>query len=155
VTDAVRFTEDSQQLPLGQGLWQASLTRGTFRHDYLDVPQQKAAAHVELREGSQPVLYSLVLHVEQRRIAGIETIVQRITPESRFQPTMLGQPLARMDDPVPAASRQSRDSMIRTALTYTEGLRIGSFVNAPTPFGPAAYRIENGMFMAGAGCPRE
>lgn len=151
----VRFTEDSRELRLGEGLWQARLTRGTFRHDYLDVREQKAASHVELREGTQPVLYSLVLHVEQRRIAGIETIVQRITPESRFQPTMLGQPLARMDDPVAAASRQSRDSMIRTALTYTEGLRIGSFVNAPTPFGPEAYRIENGMFMAGTGCPRE
>src|SRR5690606_15969766 len=64
-------------------------------------------------------------------------------------------PLAHMDDPVPADRRQTRDSMIRTALTYTEGLRIGSFVNAPVPFGPEAYRIENGMFMAGAGCPRE
>jgi len=68
---------------------------------------------------------------------------------------MLGTPLTRMYDPVPADRRQSRDAMIRTALTYTEGLRIGSFVNAPTPFGPEAYRIENGMFMAGRGCPRE
>src|SRR5690606_17572019 len=101
VTDAVRFTEDSQELPLGEGLWKAQLTRGGFRHDYLDVRKQIAATHVELREGGNPVLFSLVLHVEQRRIAGIETLVQRITPQSRMQPTMLGTPLARMDDPVP------------------------------------------------------
>jgi hypothetical protein len=151
----VRFTEDSRELPLGQGLWQATLARGAFRHDYLDVRAQVAAAHVELREGAQPVLFSLVLYVKERRIAGIETLVQRITPGSRMQPTMLGSPLAHLDDPVPAERRMSRNAMIRTALTYTEGLRIGSFVNAPTPFGPQAYRVENGMFMAGYGCPRE
>src|SRR5690606_30866609 len=32
VTDAVRFTEDSRELPLGEGLWKATLTRGGFRH---------------------------------------------------------------------------------------------------------------------------
>jgi hypothetical protein len=33
-------------------------------------------------------------------------------------------------------------------------LRIGSFVDAKTPFAKEAYRIENGAFMAGEGCPR-
>jgi ketosteroid isomerase-like protein len=150
----VRFTEDSQELPLGEGLWKTKLTKGGFRQDYLDLRAQVAATHVELREGSQPVLLSVVLQVEDRRLTGIETLVQRITPQSRFQPTELGKPLPRINDPVPADQQQSRDGMIRTALTYTEGIRIGSFVNAPTPFGPQAYRIENGMFMAGAGCPR-
>lgn len=150
----VRFTEDSRELPLGEGLWQATLTKGAFRQDYLDVPAQIAATHVELREGGNPVLYSLVLYVKDRRIGGIESLVQRITPQSRFQPTELGKPLPGMNDMVPADRRQSRAAMIRTALTYTEGLRIGSFVNAPTPFSDQAYRIENGMFMAGTGCPR-
>lgn len=154
VSADLRFTEDSRELQLGEGLWQATLTDGGFRHDYLDERAQVAASHVQLREQGQPVLVSLVLQVREQRIAGIETLIQRITPESRFQPTMLGTPLPRMDDPVPAERRQTRDSLIRTALTYTEGLRIGSFVNAPVPFGPEAYRIENGMFMAGAGCPR-
>jgi hypothetical protein len=154
VASQVRFTEDSRELTLGEGLWKTSLTRGRFRQDYLDVRAQIAATHVELREGSQPVLYSVVLQVVDRRITGIESLVQRITTESRFQPTELGKPLPRMNDPVPPDQKQTRESMIRTALTYTEGLRIGSFVNAPTPFGPQAYRIENGMFMAGDGCPR-
>jgi hypothetical protein len=149
-----RFTEDSAELKLGEGLWKATLVRGAFRQDYLDVRAQKAAAHVELRENGNPVLYSVVLHVADRRIAGIESIVQRITPGSRVQPTELGKPLPGMNDAVPEGQKQSREAMIRTALTYTEGLRIGSFVNAPTPFGPQAYRIENGMFMAGTGCPR-
>lgn len=150
----VKVTEDSREIQLGDGLWKTVTGKGTFRHDYLDTRKQVAASHVVVLEGQNKALLSVLLHVEDRRIAGIETLVQRITPESRFQPTMLGTPLPRMDDPVPAERRQTRDSLIRTALTYTEGLRIGSFVNAPVPFGPEAYRIENGMFMAGAGCPR-
>lgn len=151
----VRFTEDSRDMKLGEGIWQSVTAKGTFRQDYLDVRKQIAAAHVELKEGNLPILYSVLLYVEDRKIAGIETLVQRIAADSRFQPTELTKPLAGMNDRVPASKRQTRDAMIRTALTYTEGLRIGSFVNAPTPFSRQAYRIENGVFMAGTGCPRK
>jgi hypothetical protein len=47
----------------------------------------------------------------------------------------------------------SREDLIKVALTYPEGLRIGSFPDA-TPFAKDAYRVENGMFIAGEGCPR-
>ena len=150
-----RFTEDSAELKLGEGgVWKTITGKGTFRQDYLDTQQQIAATQVELREGVNRVLYSVLLYVKDRRISGIETLVQRITPDSRFQPDMLEKPLAGMNDPIPAGKRLSRDAAIRTALTYTEGLRIGSFLSAPTPFSSAAYRIENGLFMAGTGCPR-
>ena len=151
----VRFTEDSRDLKLGEGLWKTVTAKGDFRQDYLDLRKQIAASHVLVLEEKIPVLYSVLLYVKDRRITGIETLVQRITPDSKFQPTMLTKPLVGMNDPVPAGKRQSRDAMIRTALTYTEGLRIGSFVDAPTPFAREAYRIENGVFMAGTGCPRK
>src|SRR5690606_20726164 len=86
------------------------------------------------------------------RIAGVETLVQRITPDSRFQPTELDKPIRGMDDPVPAAQGQSRQSLIATALRYTDGLRRGNFTDAGTPFAPEAYRVENGVITAGAGC---
>jgi hypothetical protein len=151
----VRFTEDSKDLKLGDGLWKTVTAKGDFRQDYLDSRKQIAASHVLLMEQKIPVLYSLLLYVKDKKITGIETLVQRVMPDSKLQPTMLGKPLVGMNDPVPAAKRQSRDAMIRTALTYTEGLRIGSFVDAATPFSKQAYRVENGAFMAGAGCPRE
>jgi hypothetical protein len=151
----VRFTEDSKDLKLGDGLWKTVTAKGDFRQDYLDSRKQIAASHVLLMEQKIPVLYSLLLYVKDKKITGIETLVQRVMPDSKLQPTMLGKPLVGMNDPVPAAKRQSRDAMNRTALTYTEGLRIGSFVDAATPFSKQAYRVENGAFMAGAGCPRE
>ncbi len=156
VTADVRFTEDSKDLKLGAGLWQTKLTKGGFRQDYIDTTKQIAATHVQLLGEEEQILYSVVLHTADGKIDGIETLVDRVTPESRFQPTMLGEPLVGMNDPVPAGEKESRADAIQTALKYPEGLRIGSFVEAMTPFAEDAYRIENGSFMAGQrNCPRE
>jgi len=155
LADEVRFTEDSNELELGEGLWATVTGKGTFRQDYLDTTRQIAAAHVELKEGNIPVLYSVLLHVDDRKIAGIETLVQRIMADSTFQPTELGGPIRGMNDPVPPDQKQSRESMIATALTYTEGLRIGNFADGGTPFAEGTYRVENGVITAGEGCGRE
>ena len=149
----VRFTEDSKELPLGDGAWKTVTRAGTFRQDYLDVRRGVAASHVELYEEGTQVQYSLVLHVADQKIAGIETLINRVTPDSRFKPDSLGKPLRKMNDPAPAGKRMSREELVRVALTYPEGLRIGSFPDA-TPFAKDAYRVENGLFIAGDGCPR-
>jgi hypothetical protein len=154
VTDNVRFTEDSKALKLGEGLWTATLSKGTFRQDYLDTERQVAVSHVHFMDGKDQILLSLLLHVTDGKIAGVETLVQRIPPDARFQPTQLGGPIRHMNDPVPAGKKQSRASMIKTALTYTEGLRVGSFTDGGTPFAPETYRVENGAILAGEGCGR-
>lgn len=150
----VRVTENSRELALGEGLWKSVTAKGGFRQDYIDPERQVVASHVEMREGKNPVLLSVVLHAEGGRIAGIETLFQRFTPDSRFQPRVLGGPIRGMDDRVPADRRQSRREMIETALTYTEGLRVGNFTDAGTPFAPEAYRVENGVVTGGEGCGR-
>ena len=148
----VRFTEDSRVLQLGEGLWKTVTAKGNFRHDYLDTTKQVAAAHVELFENETPVLYSVLLHVDDGRIAGVESLVQRILPDSRFQPTELDAAIRGMNDPVPPGKAQSRASLIATALTYTDGLRRGNFTDVGTPFAPETYRVENGVITAGRGC---
>lgn len=150
-----KITEDSKSAKLGEGLWQTSTGKGTFRQDYLDVRKQVAASHVVILEGENLALVSLLLHVKDGKIGGIETLIQRVAPGARMKPTELGKPIRGMNDPIPAGKRQSRDSMIRTALTYTEGLRVGSFIDGKTPFAPATYRVENGAILAGEGCGRE
>ncbi len=148
----VRFTEDSRELKLGDGLWQTVTRKGDFRQDYIDQKQQLAAAHTILFEGDTEVLYSVVLHVENRKIAGIETIVYRVQADAKQKPDQLGKPLPFMNDPIPAGKRMSRAEMEHVALSYTQGLRVGSFVKANTPFAPEAYRVENGIRYAGEGC---
>jgi hypothetical protein len=151
---SVKVTENSKAIKLGEGLWKTATAKGEFRQDYLDLKKQVAAAHLVILEGQTQALFTVLLHVTDRRIAGIETLVQRITPDSRFKPTELGKPVKGMNDPVPAGKKQSRDAMIRTALTYTEGLRVGNFTDAGTPFAPETYRVENGVVTAGGNCGR-
>jgi hypothetical protein len=70
-----RFTEDSHELKLGEGLWKTVTAKGHFRQDYVDTRRQIVAAHVELFEGGTPVLYSVILRIADRKINGIETLV--------------------------------------------------------------------------------
>jgi hypothetical protein len=147
-----RFTEDSQELKLGDGLWKTVTRKGSFRQDYIDTRRQIAASHAELYEGDTQVLYSVVLHVAKRKIAGVETLVYRVPADEVNKPDQLGKPLAGMIDPVPAGKAMPRAEMARVALMYTEGLRRGAFFRANVPFGPEGYRIENGTRTAGEGC---
>src|SRR5581483_4285537 len=48
VAPGVRFTEDSQDLKLGEGLWKTATREGDFRQDYIDLNKQIAISHVQL-----------------------------------------------------------------------------------------------------------
>ena len=148
LADDVRYTEDSRPAEIGEGIWQSVTANGGFRQDYLDTARQVAASHVLLHEGETQALYSVLLYVEAMEITGIETLVQRVPPDGRFQPTELGAPIRGMNDPVPAGEKHSREEMVRIALTYPEGLRVGNFADAGTPFADDAYRVENGVITA-------
>lgn len=150
----VRFTEDSQELKLGEGLWKTVARKGDYRQDYIDLRKQIAASHVMLFEDDAQILYSVLIRVADQKITGVETLVDRITATSRFKPDSLEKPLPGMSQPVPAGNLMPRSEMIRIAMFYPEGLRIGTFVDAKTPFAQEAYRVENGTFIAGEGGPR-
>jgi hypothetical protein len=154
LAEGARYTEDSRNARLGEGIWKSVTANGGFRQDYVDTRRQIAAAHLLLRENETQVLYSVVLHIAGMKITGIETLVQRVAPGGKFQPAELGKPIRGMNDRVPAGQRNSRDEMIRIALTYPEGLRVGNFTDGGTPFADAAYRVENGVIMADQTDPR-
>jgi hypothetical protein len=150
----VRFTEDSKDLKLGEGVWKTATKLGGYRQDYIDLKKSIAATHAVVLEADAQVQYSVLLRVVDQKITGIETLVNRITPTSRFKPDSLDNPLPGMRQAVPGGQRMPREEMIRIAMFYPEGLRIGSFVEAKTPFSKEAYRVENGLFMAGVGGPK-
>ncbi len=152
LAEGVRITENSKVVQPGEGIWRTVTGIGTFRHDYLDVRSQVAAAHIHLLKGDTPVLHTVVLHLDDGKIAGMELQVEQITPESPFQPKVLDRKVRRMDDPVPPGERMSRADMVATALRYADGLRVGNFDDAGVPFEPKTYRVENGVITAGEGC---
>jgi hypothetical protein len=150
----VRFTEDSRDLKLGEGLWKTVVKMGSFRQDYIDLKAQIAAAHINAFESDTQVMHSVLLRVANRKITGIETQVYRVKDQPTFKnPDQLDKPLAGFNTPVPAAARMSRAELVRIALTYFTGLRDGNFTTAKTPFSKEAYRMEDGAYTAGEGCP--
>ena len=148
-----RFTEDAKELRVGEGLWKTASKLRPFRTDFLDVANRTAATHAVVEEGGMPVLLAARLKVDRRRVTEVETIVVRSREEGAlFAPEALAQPSAAMVMAPPAAARMPRETMAEIALRYPAGLKIGSFEKSDVPFAPNAYRLENGVRMAGPGC---
>src|SRR5262245_56008476 len=75
VNDKVRFTEDTVEMRLGEGLWKNASRLREYRQDILDVKQGVAATHVTVEEGGSPVLFVLRLKIGDRKITEVETQV--------------------------------------------------------------------------------
>ncbi len=151
----VRFTEDSKDLKIGDGLWKTATKLSGYRQDFLDVRQQAAAAHVLVDEGDKTAMLSLRLKVADGKLTEIETLVTHSATDGRlFQLDGVKQVHANASATPPAGQRMSREEMVRTAMFYPAGLIIGDFAKADTPFAADAYRLENGVTTAGVGCAR-
>jgi hypothetical protein len=153
VTSNVKFTEDCKELNLGEGIWKNFSGLTDYRRDILDVRQGVAVSYLVVNENDSPVMYVIRLKIENQKIAEIETMAVRNKEEGMlFNLDNLKTASATMLYVPTEAERNSREDMIRMALTYPEGLRIGSFVKSDSPMEPNAYRFENGNLMAGPGC---
>jgi hypothetical protein len=153
LADGARFTEDTVEMPVGEGLWKTAGKLRPFRTDFLDAREGTAAVHAVIEENGVPVLFAARLKVVNRSITEIETMVVRTQQEGvLFAPDSLAQPSAAMVTAPPRAQRSPRDAMFDSALRYPEGLRIGRFEASDVPFAAGAYRLENGVRMAGPGC---
>lgn len=153
LAEDARFTEDAVEMPVGQGFWKTASKLGAYRTDFLDVREGIAAVHAAMEEQGRPVLFAARLRVEDQQITEIETMVVRNAEEGfLFAPESLTEPSAAMITMPAKDQLMPRDEMVEVALRYPAGLRAGSFVTADVPFAPGAYRLENGVRMAGPGC---
>jgi hypothetical protein len=151
----LRFTENSEPMKMGEGLWKSVSGIRSYRRDILDVSRGIAASKVVVEEAGSPVLLQLRLKVTDRKIAEIETMTVRTQKEGAlFNPAALQESSQGMAIFPARAQIASREEMVKIAELYSAGLKSGSFVTAGTPFSPDAYRIENGVITAGAGCAR-
>lgn len=149
----VRFTEDTVDMKLGDGLWKQASKIRPYRLDVLDVAQGVAASQVVVEESGAPVMLMLRLKVVDHAITEVETQVTRSQKEGAiFAVDGLQSPNQAMTMPIDAAKRSSRAEAIKLAEFYPAGLEVGSFVTVSAPFAADAYRFENGRLMAGKGC---
>lgn len=153
VAPNVRFTENSAEAKLGEGLWRSATRLRGYRQDIIDEREGVAGTHVVIEEAGAPTLLVLRLKVEDELITEIETITTRSRVEGAiFEIDGLHMPSRGMQY-VPAPEQlMSREEAIRIASLYPAGLKEGSFITVDVPYTPEAYRIENGRLMAGPGC---
>jgi hypothetical protein len=151
----VRFTEDTVEMKLGEGLWKNASKIRAYRQDVLDVRQGVAASQVIVEEGGSPVMLMLRLKVVDKKISEVETQVTRSRTEGAiFNIDALQTPRKTMNTAPEPAQLNTRDQAIKIAQFYPAGLKVGSFIEVDAPFASDAYRIENGTTSAGAGCAR-
>jgi hypothetical protein len=142
VSSRVRFTEDTVEMKLGEGLWKTATALRPYRQDFLDV-----------EENGKPVLLALRLKVFGLALSEVETMVVRNREEGvLFQPDAFTKPNAGMAYAPKKSELNTREEMIRIASLYPAGLRAGSFLMPDVPLSSDAYRFENGQKMAGPGC---
>ena len=155
VSGKAKFTENSEELKLGEGLWKNASRIRPYRLDILDVRQGVAASQVVLEEGGSPVLFALRLKVEDNKISEVETMVTRSQKESAiFNVDALEMPRKEMTAVPYRGQLATRADAVALAEFYPAGLKVGSFVNVDAPFATDTYRIENGRITAGPGCSR-
>jgi hypothetical protein len=153
VAKNVRFTENCVDTKLGEGIWKTASKLTPYRMDIMDVKQGVVGTHSVIEEDKNTILLLVRLKVVKKKITEIETQVTRLIPGGQFSnPTELKSVRPAMTLIPPKDKRNSREDLIKIGLKYPEGLKLGSFIKADTPFGSDAYRIENGMIMAGKGC---
>jgi hypothetical protein len=149
----VKFTEDTQTLKLGEGLWKGASAIRPYRQDFIDVRQSTTVSHIIAEENGMPVMLVLRLKIDNKKISEVETMVTRTqTQGAIFNITALQTPRPTMAMPVDPAKRDSRTELIRIGEFYPAGLRVGgTFEAVKAPFAPDAYRVENGTVTAGPG----
>jgi hypothetical protein len=153
VASNMRFTEDCKELKVGEGLWKDISRLRDYRRDILDVRQSVAVSFLVAEVEGAPVLYVIRLKIADNKIAEIESTAVRNQKEGMLFNVQNLQTVSKMMVTAPEkAQLNSRDEMIKMALTYPAGLKIGSFVKVDSPMAPDAYRFENGQLMAGPGC---
>ena len=97
VSSRVRFTEDTVEMKLGEGLWKTATALRPYRQDFLDVREGVAGTHTVVEENGKPVLLALRLKVFGLALSEVETMVVRNREEGvLFQPDAFTKPNAGM-----------------------------------------------------------
>ena len=89
LTTNVRFTEDTVEMPPGEGLWKTASGLGTFRQDIIDVRTGVAGTHVVMLEKGAPVLFQVRLKMASGRISEIDPTVVRNQTEGMIYMSLI------------------------------------------------------------------
>jgi len=150
----IKFTENAKVLPFPkptEGLWTKTTSLGDYKY-YVADPQAGQVAYVGiLKEETKPVLLSMRLKIENKKITEVESIIVRDMNEANLW--TLKTPPAAFSKALAPEERVSRAELARISSVYFEGIvKINSKL---VPWDDDCYRLENGMWTAGTKLPDE
>ena len=150
----VRFTENGQELQLGDGFWNTASGVGAAQQFYPDPQTQQIAFVGTMREFDSLVLMAMRLKVHDRRISEVETLFYRKGAGPEWSDAGVDATNARgaADSawlvPVPTAQRASREQLMGVAMTWLNALAHYD-AKVPLPVGDECVRYENGARVSG------
>jgi hypothetical protein len=142
----VIYTENDQQMEVGDGFWNTAAGRGNYSHYFADLVTAQAGWMGTMREERGLLLMALRLRVQLGRITEIETSYFRAGgggPNDIAATDARGTPEALWLEPIPPAERSSRNQLIEIANAYFEGMERNDGKGL-YPFTDDCHRIENG-----------
>lgn len=144
----VRFTENGQQLKIGDGLWNTLKSKGDYRLFVADVPAGQVGFIGTIEEDHRDpslgtgALLGLRLRIEDDEISEIEQYVTRDTGAWE-RVSAMQTPRAAFTEAIPQRERMSRLDLIATANQYFTGMQQNDG-KGDYPFSEDCDRYENG-----------
>lgn len=144
----VRFTENSQEIKLGEGVWCTSSREPAPRRAvcFTDVPRQQLAVLTMLAEHGEQSLLAVRLAVNgDRQVSEIEHLVARSRNNlsSLFNPDGVDGERAHFKEQLPPSERASRQELIAAANAYFDGIEAND--GSRIPVIDECLRFENGL----------
>jgi hypothetical protein len=141
-TPDVKFTENTNRMKLGDGLWQTIGALGTFKL-YVEDPQSgQVAFYGTVKENGATALLGVRLKQRAQRLTEIETYVIRQATGVHGTFDNLTMVPAEWTQAVPPAERSTREQLRHDANQYFNGIEQGN--GSIVPFAADCLRIENG-----------
>lgn len=138
----VKFTENTNAMKLGDGLWQTINSIGTYTLYAADPQQGNVVYYGTAMENGQLALFAVRLKQQDRKLTQIEQFVIRKVTGIHGTFETLTQADPAWAQPLAASERSSRAAMIHAADQYFNGIEQGN--GEIVPFDDACVRIENG-----------
>jgi hypothetical protein len=152
----VRFSENNVSLRLGDGLW-GTITAHNVAQDlkFVDVQQGQAGLFGVIEEHGVPGYFALRLKIIDRRIAEVETQVNRTPPPDAgavpgpfYADPNTFRHFPQMSETLPPAERTPRNRLVDLANGYFSTLQLNDG-QLLTAFSEDCARRENGFQSAG------
>ena len=151
IAPRTRYTENGQELAIGDGLWGSADRLGSYRHHFGDMTAGSAVTFTSIVEGGVRSLLVIRIKAKDGVLLEIETLVARPDPMGGKTPFPKGpelldksiKPDKSWNDAIMPSKRHGRGELRRIANMYFEGLQ-NNDGKGEYPFAGDCIRIENG-----------